>query len=224
MSANEPLSERTVLARAKRNLEREGYTVALEPEPESLPEFLRGFRPDAIAHRGDEHVVIEVKSSAASSTPHHLRALADEIIRHPGWRLQIVLAGYPDEEKLPLPERLTPADIQSHLSSARQIFSEGARGAALLLLWSVLEAVACQKLAEIGVDRRGPLVPISMLKDLTSFGFMEQEQYDRLKGLVSLRNAAAHGNPAVSIDKVDFDYLDRYIRSLSQQSALAEAT
>ena len=46
----------------RRRLETEGYRVVVEPDSEDLPPGLRGLQPDIIAMRGDENVVIEIKS------------------------------------------------------------------------------------------------------------------------------------------------------------------
>lgn len=48
-----------------REYERRGYTVLIEPQDLALPEFLRGLRPDLIAHNAEEWVVVEVRSQAS---------------------------------------------------------------------------------------------------------------------------------------------------------------
>ncbi len=39
-----------------------GYEISIHPNSEDLPDFLRNYRPDMIARREDDAVVIEVKS------------------------------------------------------------------------------------------------------------------------------------------------------------------
>src|SRR5215470_12786790 len=57
--------------------------------------FLRGYQPDLIAHRGDEHLVIEIKSGRRTTNPSYWRSLAEEIARHPGWQFQLILGETP---------------------------------------------------------------------------------------------------------------------------------
>ncbi len=38
-----------------------GYDVSIEPQGDQLPDFLQAFRPDLIARKGDEHIVVKVR-------------------------------------------------------------------------------------------------------------------------------------------------------------------
>ncbi len=44
-----------------------GYDVLIEPQGDQLPDFLQTFRPDLIAHKGDEHIVVEVTTPNAEA-------------------------------------------------------------------------------------------------------------------------------------------------------------
>ena len=39
-----------------------GYDVLIEPQGDQLPDFLQAFRPDLIAHKDNEHIVVGVRS------------------------------------------------------------------------------------------------------------------------------------------------------------------
>ena len=67
--------------------------ILIHPNPEDLPDFLRNYRPDMIARRKDEAVVIEVKSRSSlnSSSTQYLPNLAQVIEQHPGWRFELVI-------------------------------------------------------------------------------------------------------------------------------------
>jgi Holliday junction resolvase len=41
---------------------RKGYEVVEEPSQEQLPDFLFGYHPDLLIRKGDEAIVVEVKS------------------------------------------------------------------------------------------------------------------------------------------------------------------
>lgn len=211
--------EREALRDIAAEYRQQGYDVVIEPEYNQLPDFLKGYRPDAIARGKDETVVIEVKKSPLAEPAKHLKVLAEEISKHPGWRLKIVLAGPGSdalEEELSLP---TFAEIGERLASADRMFEVGDHAAALLLLWSLLEAASLHRLRDLGVEPFALKTPIALLKDLVSFGFLEQEEYDRLREVVALRNAVAHGFTTASIDAESFSGVRSLIERLLEASS-----
>jgi uncharacterized protein YutE (UPF0331/DUF86 family) len=211
MSIDVVRSEREAIAKAANDLARQGYEVVRDPGRSDLPEFLRDFRPDLIAHRGNEHLVVEVKSKWFDQEPRQWRALAEEVRRHPGWQLRLIL-GEPRQSEVPPP--LSLEEINEKLSSARRLYEAEERGAALLMLWSLLEAASLHRLSALGIALDRPKTPIALLKDLVSFGLLEQEEYDRLRPVVALRNAIAHGRAAMSVDREIFDALVELVRRL----------
>src|SRR5947209_20446919 len=60
-------SEREAIKQYADWYSRQGYQVSIEPSPRELPEFLRTLAPDLIAHRDDENVVVEIKTSSPAS-------------------------------------------------------------------------------------------------------------------------------------------------------------
>ena len=83
-----------------------GYEVSLQPGPDQLPPSLAGYRPDFVARKGDETVVVEIKSRPTSRREPPLESLAKAVRALPGWRLELVLAE-PDIA-FPLPESTLP--------------------------------------------------------------------------------------------------------------------
>ena len=57
--------EREQLLKLAENYRQKGYEIFLHPNLEDLPDFLKSYRPDLIVRRGEEAVVIEVKSRAS---------------------------------------------------------------------------------------------------------------------------------------------------------------
>ena len=64
-----------------------GYEVLVEARAPQLPEPLARYRPDLVVRKGDEVVVIEVKSREISGDP-QLQELAEVVRRQPGWRIR----------------------------------------------------------------------------------------------------------------------------------------
>src|SRR4051794_40500240 len=70
----------------------EGYGVVVKPQTDLVPPFLAGFQPDLIATRGNESVVVEIKTNRIdlSNNPTITR-LAEVVNGQPGWRLDVVV-------------------------------------------------------------------------------------------------------------------------------------
>ena len=114
-----------------------GYAVSFHPIPEDLPDFLRSYRPDMIVRRGEEAVVIEVKSRSSlnSSSTQYLRNLAQAVEQHPGWRFELVVTN-PDDttysqkaegsfQEHEIRSRLQVAILRTNLSSDNAVITEG---------------------------------------------------------------------------------------------------
>ncbi len=209
-------SEHEILSKLADNLARQGYEVVREPRPRDLPKFLREYQPDLIAHRGDEHLVIEIKSGRRATKPSYWRALAEEVARHPGWQFQLILGEAPKGPQITMPPPPSLVEIRNQLSSTRRLYDRGEHAAALLLLWSLLEAASQQHLGALDARSNRPKTPIALLKDLVSFGLLDQKEYDKLARVIELRNAAAHGRSNVQIDRPTFARLFKLVDNLAK--------
>lgn len=208
-------SDPEILSKLIDDLARQGYEVVREPRARDLPSFLRGYRPDLIAHRGDEHLVIEIKSGRRTTDPSYWRSLAEEIARHPGWQFQLILGETPKGPQITMPPPPTFIEIRKQLSSTRRLYETGQHAAALLLLWSLLEAASQQHLGELDARSNRPKTPIALLKDLVSFGLLEQGEHDRLARVIELRNAAAHGRSNIKVGRATFERLFKLVADLA---------
>ena len=64
-------------------LRAQGWEVLSEPGSSDLPAALSAFRPDLVAHRGEEHVVVEIKSGRPLPSLTTVE-LAERIAKLPG--------------------------------------------------------------------------------------------------------------------------------------------
>jgi hypothetical protein len=193
MTSQAPLvSERQTIERIADEYRSKGYDVLVEPSGPDLPPFLEDQHPDLIAHRGDERLVIELKTPSKTE-PGRLRSLAERIANEPDWRL-ILIAPRPAEELLP-GERLTllsAPEIEQHLQQTRQLLGSGDQEAAILLAWAAVEALLrdLAKREEIPLPR--PETP-TLLGQLVYLGLLDREQYWALTEAYKARTAVAHG-------------------------------
>ena len=64
---------------------RKGYEVIEEPSTEQLPDFLSGYQPDLIVRKGDEAIIVEVKTRSSLAAYPQIRELARTLEGEPGW-------------------------------------------------------------------------------------------------------------------------------------------
>jgi hypothetical protein len=167
----------------------QGYEVLLPPPVELLPKEVRPYVPDFIATRGAENIAVEVKSHRGLvEEGADLRHIAEQFRQIPGWRFDLVVHRTPEP---PLAPRLLPRrDILKRARLADRVAREsGDYAAALVLLWTVVEAVLR---ARVGAAGRG-LGPARLAKEAYSAGHLTEKQWELLDRLASLRTQIVHG-------------------------------
>ncbi|MEH2274293.1 MAG: hypothetical protein V7K40_05660 [Nostoc sp.] len=186
--------ERERLLKLAEEYREKGYEVFFHPNIEDLPDFLKTYRPDMIVRRGEENVVIEVKSRSSlnSSSNQYLGNLAQAVERHPGWRFELVMTN-PEDTTYPLKAEgsLQEHEIESHLQVARQLTTRHSE-LALLYSWSLVEAtlrLLAQK-EELSLERFDPRY---LINQLATEGVISKSEYQLLMNLLPLRNSIAHG-------------------------------
>lgn len=195
------VAERQRLERIAEEYRSKGYDVLVEPSGPDLPPFLGDHRPDLIARRGDERLVVKLKPSSSEAEHDQVRGLAERIEREPGWRF-VLIAASPAEELLP-GERLallSDPEVEQHLRQARLLLQSGQREAALLLAWAAIEGQlrALAKREEIPLPRPDTL---TLLRQLVSLGLIDRDHYGTLTEAFRARSAVAHGfRPEGDID------------------------
>lgn len=214
MTVDIPTRDRLVLDRLKETYEHQGYQFFIEPLPQILPTFLGGFRPDAIALKPGENHVIEVKLGRRAGEERRLETLAKLVAGQPGWQLKVFYEGERPEDTLQfnLPTR---SQIDTQLTEAEQLAVAGHHKAALLLAWSVLEAIARARAAHEGTVSQRPFSPAQTVQSLEMAGIIDRKTGEDLRAKAQLRNLAAHGDLGAEVDADAVDGLLRLLRRLS---------
>lgn len=186
--------ERERLLRLAEEYRNKGYEVSFHPNPEDLPDFLRGYRPDLIARQGNESVIVEVKSRSSlnSSSTQYLRNLAQVVEQHPGWRFELVMTNPEDAAYSPKAESsLQKPEIETRLQVARQLATQHPESA-ILYSWSLVEATLRLVAEHEGLSLQR-FDPLYLVKQLVTEGVISRPEYQLLMNALSLRNAIAHG-------------------------------
>lgn len=178
---------------------RRGYDVVEEPASEQLPSFLTGYRPDLIARRGQETVVVEVKSRKSLADEPQIRELARLLQGKPDWSFELVIV--PGENPLvPAGARpFTREDVVRGVEEAERLLELGFSEAAMLRAWAAAEAAIRLIVEEEGVEL-GHHTLLYVLKRAVSDGAISREDYNFLLSAMESRNALAHGYSATNFD------------------------
>src|SRR3954465_2370643 len=70
-----------------------GYEVFEAPSAEQLPDFLSGYQPDLLIRKGNEAIVVEVKSRSSLAKDPRIRDLARLLQTKPNWNFELVVVG-----------------------------------------------------------------------------------------------------------------------------------
>ncbi len=170
-----------------------GYNVIIEPQGNQLPDFLSHYRPDILARRHDETVIVEVKTRASLTKSPHLAELARIVKQHPGFRFELIITS-PTEETLFAEETipLDKADVAKMVEELQELSKSDHSQASLLLAWATAEAVLRLLAQKEGISLRRH-EPMYLLKQLATYAVISREEYDSLVRIMKVRNALAHG-------------------------------
>ncbi len=169
-----------------------GYDVLIEPQGDQLPDFLQAFRPDLIVHKGDEHIVVGVRSRGQVSDFPQVNELAKVVRNEAGWKFELFLLGPENSFFMNGASSLTVEEIRSKRKEVALFFQNGHLEAAFLMGWSLVEAILRSLAVKEGIEGE-TATPDYLLKQMTFEGIISRETYHDLKHAQQTRDAIAHG-------------------------------
>ena len=181
-----------LMERLQKDAERRGWTFYVEPPSHVIPEFLNGYRPDALGIGPDGGVVVEIKSHRPDARKHGLASLADLVETQKGWNFRVFYVAPPAEAGPDAPAA-TRSELASGIAEARVLLDTGHERAALVIAWSLLEAIARLVTPLERKNSARPLSPVQAVQRLAEMGYLEESDARRLRELTNLRNAVVHG-------------------------------
>lgn len=185
--------ERKRILDLRREYEKKGYKVIVEPGTSDLPNFLSEFRPDLIAFGIQENVVVEIRTKSTLVGSEDLAALANAINAVPGWRLELVVTNPKNGHLIDGTNvNLNLAEIKERISEVRQLLTIDQKNAALLLICSALEAVLRLIISRENIELERNETAF-VVKQLYSLGLLSREDYILLQEAISVRHLIIHG-------------------------------
>lgn len=179
---------------------RKGYEVIEAPSTEQLPDFLSGYQPDLIVRKGDEAIIVEVKTRSSLATYPQIRELAQMLEGEPGWTFELVAVS--EGERLIAPEGARPfgrEDILENTAEVERLIDAGFTKASFLMAWSALEAAVRMVTEEEGT-LLGGLTPTHIVNQAVVNGVISRDDYDLLTDAMKYRNALVHGYKVTGFD------------------------
>jgi uncharacterized protein YutE (UPF0331/DUF86 family) len=185
--------ERTKLQRLVREYERKGYEVTLHPDSKQLPPFLRDVRPDMIARKPGDSVVIEVKAGESLKGREDIRTLANLVSSNRGWRFELVVANAREDRSEAIdPTIISEDEVVKRIGEAERLLQLGLVAAAFVTVWVAVEAAARRLLQLEGKDVE-KMSSLAAVKTLYALGFLERHEYEDLESACDIRNRVVHG-------------------------------
>jgi uncharacterized protein YutE (UPF0331/DUF86 family) len=208
------VTEAEVLRNAVAELEQDGYEVFIQPQPPILPIFLKDFRPDAIARRNGENLVIEIVKTL-QGRDQALAAMTSSIRAHPGWELRVIVVN-PITGITGLTKQSLEV-IRQSVHEVSMLVASGHYRAALLMAWSTFEALARLTMPS---DFERPQSPGRLVQMLAQEGYLTPSEADVLRGLAAKRSVLIHGNVQTEVSKTEAEAFVAILNKLieTQQS------
>lgn len=179
--------EAAILENVRSALIAEGYDVVVQPDRLMLPSFIQHLRPDAIAQRPGNNLVVEVVSRSPASAE-RLKRYRAALEGHPDWQLRTIwTSGNSVPRSLEKPSLVF---VKDSLAEIDHLLDAGFHRPALLVAWACLEGVG-RILLPRALEK--PQTPSRLVEQLAHNGFLSREEAAQLRRLVSLRNEFVHG-------------------------------
>ncbi|UBF26077.1 hypothetical protein K9N68_31855 [Kovacikia minuta CCNUW1] len=184
--------QRTSIEVVAQALEEKGYSVVIEPSPSTIPFELPNYQPDLLATRGDEHLIIEVKSRDFARPLERYKEISEIVSRQKNWRfmLSTIEDRYQDEGTV-LTTDIDTKSLAKFISKLELILDTENYDLALPYLWTAY----ISGMRILG-QRQG--VPIdaasdkSVLNYMYSLGEISNEEYSNSLQYLKLRNEIVH--------------------------------
>lgn len=193
------LQEQKIQSTAQELLDN-GYSVSIEPPISELPFDLGGYRPDLIATKDTEGIVLEIKTSLNRLSVDRFQDIAERVATHHGWRFLLVTLDDTSEKILPSNDDEMPSwqELNARLVSLTMLINDSLLEPAILFSWSIIETA----LRKRAIAQNLPIArfPTKQLLNHTfSSGEISISEFDLFKICLDLRNKVANGSVA-SID------------------------
>jgi REase_AHJR-like len=215
MISDARLLESTALRNLRQMSEARALKFYVNPPPEVVPSFLGRFQPDAIAVGPDGGIIIGLTSRRNPRSERQLAAIAKQVSDQKGWEFRAIFLNPPVDDTPPI-ARPTQDQLQVKFAEIEALTNGGHTEAAFLTAWATLESLA--RLAREGGEAGrviGGLSALQAVQTLAEEGYLENDDADRLRAMVRLRNSVVHGDFSADVSAEEVKALLRQLRAIA---------
>jgi hypothetical protein len=201
---------------AKR-FEDKGYAVTLEPEPSMIPFDLAGYRPDLLAEKEHDNVIVEVKRRSSKVNADLFMRIAQRARAHGGWSFQLVTVSDEEmEDEASQIALLSAGQISSVLARLDELMVQPSMASfALPLLWSAYVG-ALETLLRQSPEKTRYRGDLSVLNRAYTLGMISIENLTEARRLLQLRNQVVHSS-YLNVEADDIKMLRSWVEGLLPQ-------
>jgi REase_AHJR-like len=156
-----------------------------------------GFEPDLLLHRGNEHLVVEVKKEGFVST-RATRLIKDLIETKPGWKFELKFI--PSNRRRSA-HYVDTSNIRKRLDLAKMLQSQGSYSEAFILAWTSVEATLRALFdTQVQQEQQDIFSPSALFTKGYEDGLIYDNELRQLKRGIQARNRVVHG---LSVDNIE---------------------
>lgn len=207
------------LKEAAQEYRRKGYDVMVEPRGDQMPGFLQSFSPDMIIRKGDENIVVEVKTRESLSASEQLDRIAEVIAEQPSWELRLILTNPRATSVADIENSLSPGEILDLLKHVDRLSDLEEIDASLLLVTAAIEAAIRLIARKESIKIEGKNI-LGDAKRLVSYGVLLESEYDSIETIAQSRSALAHGYRHRPVDVSDIKEMADCISEIVKNSQI----
>jgi len=171
-----------------KELEENGYTVVIEPDPLMIPFDLQNYCPDILATNDRENLIVEVKSRSTPRSIKRYKQISETVSKQQNWRFMLTTV----DDRYQSEEPLIKTDIDTEafpkiLHKLDRLFETESYDLALPYLWSVY----ISGMRTIGYKHGVPIdvtTDKSVLNYMYSLGEISNEEFKKSLFFLDLRN------------------------------------
>ncbi|EJG0692311.1 hypothetical protein C4G81_RS22065 [Vibrio parahaemolyticus] len=174
--------------------ESNGYQVFIEPTFEEMPIDLGSYRPDLLAIKDKQGVVVEIKASLKRLPLKKFNEISKRVSSNKGWKFALVTLDDDVNNVLSIANFQLPdgEELKKKLGDIEKLIEMEMLPNALVFLWVQIESWLRIKV-ELSGENLNLLQPKRLINYLYTDGELSMEQVDSLNELLQLRHMVVHG-------------------------------
>jgi hypothetical protein len=202
-----------LLERLREFYETRGYAFFIAPTPPLISDDILKLKPDAAAFRGEEKLILRLVTRAKSDGKPSTNSPVSIKPVGTNWKEVVYWAPVLENNELAIPDIKALHEAVVELEG---VAHAGHFRAALMMGWSLLEAIARERLVSVNGDMQDQSVfsPVRAVDFLEQHGDLDFKLAAKLRELAKVRNKVAHGDFSETVSSAQIAELTQTLKHL----------